>query len=262
MKTILIKVAIILALWIFINFTPTDMIRQDMDNRNYVNIQRLDQQTSSESINKSININTTKLINKIQPMLIPANRVNPNNPLCKSFGGPCDIYIYKLPNTNPSVLVFESSGAIDCDGQSTDKCNAQTDDEYRSQTAFEQSDGQPLIASVLPYYVLPNNDDYFNYVNFDINGGQIGLIIYREKMNYGVFGDTNSDPKAGEVSYAMASSLGIDPNPTSGGVAFGVWFLIFTGSENVVFPIENHSKAIMIGEDALNKLLIQMNYPA
>jgi len=210
----------------------------------------------------STNITTEEFFAKIQPYLIPENRVNPNTPLCKSFGGPCDIYVYRLPNSNPSVLVFQSSGAVDCDGQRTNECNEITDDQYQSQTSFKQSNGQPLIASVLPYYVLPDHGNYFNYANFNIQGGQLGLIMYGREMNYGVFGDENADThKSGEVSYAMAKSLGFNPDPANGGVPFGVWFIIFTGSGNVVSPIEDHPRAVTMGSAAMNILLNQLGTP-
>ncbi|MFZ3166345.1 MAG: SpoIID/LytB domain-containing protein [Candidatus Methanoperedens sp.] len=215
--------------------------------------------TSSAAATSTSTITTEEFLAKIQPYLIPENRVNPNTPLCKSFGGACDIYVYKIPGTNPAALVVTASAAVDCDGIRTTTCNENTDDGYQYGTSFETSTGQPLDASTLPWYVLPDHGNYFNYANNGIRGGQLGLVMYGDKQNYGIFGDENANTrKIGEVSYAMAKSLGINPDPSNGGAASGVWYIIFTGSGNVVSPIEDHSKAVTMGNTAMNTLLNQL----
>ena len=201
----------------------------------------------------------SQIIAALQPYLIPANRVNASTPGCKAFGGPCDIYVYKIPGTNPAVLVFTASGSVDCDGKLTAICNENTDDGYQPQTSFEDSKGQPLDASVLPWYVLPVEGSTFRYSQNGIAGGQVGLVMYGNKSNYGVFGDENgTSNKFGEVSYAMAQSLGINPNPITGGVASGVTYIIFTGAANRVNPIEDHNKTVSMGDTAFIKLMQQL----
>ncbi len=200
---------------------------------------------------------TAELLAKIQPLLVPANRINANT-LVTSYGTGTE-YIYKLPGTNPAVLVAQSSGAVDCDGQTTTQCNTGTDPQYQSDTSFHQSDGKPLNAATLPFYVLPVVGPYFDYTKNGIQGGQLGAIIYNNNMNYGVFGDECAvNNEIGEVSYAMASSLGINPDPSVGGTTSGVTFIIFTGTGNVISPIESHTQATTVGNGALATLWSQL----
>ena len=83
-------------------------------------------------------ITPAAILAKIQPLLTNENRVNPNTSLVTTQGKRGPIYIYKLPGTDPLVLVAQSSGAIDCDGQTTTQCNPNTDPGYQPQTSFEQ----------------------------------------------------------------------------------------------------------------------------
>jgi hypothetical protein len=80
-------------------------------------------------------------------------------------------------------------------------------------------------------------------------------------MSYGVFGDESGRDMGniiGEISYAMADSLKIDPHPSSGGVSGGVTYIIFTSPANIVTTIENHSQADIIGKNALSEMLLQL----
>ena len=117
----------------------------------------------------------------------------------------------------------------------------------------------PLNAATLPYYVLPKKGQYFDYSVNGIHGGQLGSVLYSNNMNYGVFGDEDGTPnQIGEMSYAMASSLGIDPDPANGGVDSGVTYIIFTCSGSVVSPIEDQSQAVSMGNAAMTTLLNQL----
>lgn len=201
----------------------------------------------------------------LQPYIIPTNRVSSAMVTSEDGSGP--VYVYELPGTNPKIFVFSNvSGAIDCDGQTTTECNSQTDPWYQNETSCQQADGKPLIASSLPYYVLPNaGSKYWDYTKNNIVCGQLGAIIYdngiSKVINYGVFGDENAPgDELGEISYAMAKSLKINPDPQYGGVSSGMTFIIFSGSENIISPIENHSNAVDIGNKAMNKLMEQLQY--
>jgi hypothetical protein len=205
-------------------------------------------------------VTTSEILAALQPYLIESNKVNPNTPLLTSYGaGP--VYIYRIPGTNPQVLVYISSGAVDCDGVTTNQCNINVDPAYQNDTSFHTSIDQPLNAAVLPYYVLPiAGSPYFDYTQNNIFGGQLALVMYQSNMNFGVFGDENADPQAsGEMSYAMASSLGIDPNPNTGGVETGVTYIVFTGASNIVNPIEDPNLAATMGNSALNTMLSQIS---
>jgi hypothetical protein len=74
---------------------------------------------------------------------------------------------------------------------------------------------------------------------------------------FGVFGDEGPSNIIGESSYAMAKSLGIDPNPESGGTDSGVTYIAFTGSGAVASPIESHAKAASMGANLAAKLLAE-----
>lgn len=143
---------------------------------------------------------------------------------------------------------------IDCDGQSSVVCNASTDPAYQSQTSFRQSDDKPLISSSLPYVVVPLPSSRFDYRNAGIKPGAVVAVMYAGKVEFGVFGDEGPTNIIGEASYAMAKSLGVDPNPVTGGVNSGVTYVVFTGSGAVVSPIENHASAVTLGKNLVAKL--------
>jgi hypothetical protein len=199
-----------------------------------------------------------QVMSAIQPYMIPANAINPDS--MRTLYGEGQVYIHKLP-TNPAAYAFTSSGAIACDGVSTTQCNATTDPAYTPDTAFHTSTDQPLNAASLPFYVLPvAGSPYFDYTQHGIDGGEAGLVLYNENMNYGVLGDEDANEQAiGEMSYSMASSLGINPDPANGGIESGVTYIVFTSKANVVSPIENHTAADTKGESALDTMMSQLN---
>jgi hypothetical protein len=147
---------------------------------------------------------------------------------------------------------------VDCDGQTTPECNLNTDPAYQNQTSFTQSDGQPLIAAQLPFVVVPLPSSRFDYMASNIQPGALAIVIYQGQASYGVFGDEGPDNIIGEASYAMAKSLGIDPDPSTGGTDSGVTFIVFTGQQAVVDPIESHPAAVTAGA-SLAAALIQNN---
>jgi hypothetical protein len=81
-------------------------------------------------------------------------------------------------------------------------------------------------------------------------------VIYNGQVEYGVFADTGPADIIGEASYAMASALGIDPNPATGGIDSGVAYLVFKGSQ--VSPVESRSAAVSLGQ-ALARQFINEN---
>lgn len=155
-----------------------------------------------------------------------------------------------------SVPVCGANGAafwkadmdIDCDGQRTDQCNEDTDPWYQDDTAFHQSDGAPLNAAALPYVVIPQNNSTWRYSDYDISGGAVVAVIYGDQVQYAVFGDTGPTDIIGEASYATADSLGIDPDPATGGTDGPVSYIVFEGTH--VSPIESHDAAVSVGEAA------------
>jgi hypothetical protein len=163
----------------------------------------------------------------------------------------------------PSIDICRLNGAffwksdmdIDCDGQRTTQCNEHTDDAYQNQTSFDQSNGRPLNAAKLPYVVVPLPSSRFNYEKSNIKPGAVAAVIFNGKINFGVFGDEGPDDIIGEASYAMAKSLGINPDPNNGGTDSGVTFIVFTGNGAVVAPIEGHDRAVSLGNQLANQLV-------
>jgi hypothetical protein len=153
-----------------------------------------------------------------------------------------------------SVPVCGANGAvfwkadmdIDCDGRTTDQCNSDADPWYQDDTAFHTSDDQPLTASELPYVVVPSPSGTWDYRDSGIKGGGVVAVIYDNKVEYAVVGDTGPTDIIGEASYATASALGIDPDPATGGADSGVTYIAFPDSQ--VSPIESHDAAVSLGE--------------
>ncbi len=166
--------------------------------------------------------------------------------------------------TSATVPVCGKNGAVfwkadmdvDCDGEITAACNEDTDPWFQNGTAFETSAGKPLNAEKLPYVVVPSTSSIWNYSDAGIKGGGVVAVIYDNKVEYAVVGDTGPNKIIGEASYATAKALGIDPDPETGGAESGVTYILFKNSK--VSPIESHSAAVTAG-DALAKQFIQNN---
>lgn len=160
-----------------------------------------------------------------------------------------------IPVCGTGAAVHWKSGmTIDCDGQRTEQCNEQTDPWFQPETAFPQSDGQPLIASELPFVVLPLASDIWDYRDSGLAGGTVVAVVYQNKVVYGVVGDLGPSGQIGEASYAMAAALGIDPDPSTGGVSGKVVdYIAFPGV--VADPIEDPAQAVSLGELAATELV-------
>ncbi|MCM2410736.1 glycoside hydrolase family 75 protein [Streptomyces sp. RKAG290] len=166
--------------------------------------------------------------------------------------------------TSASIPVCGKNGAvfwkadmdIDCDGQVTTACNADTDPWFQDDTAFHTSGGQPLSAEKLPYVVVPSSSSIWNYGSAGIKGGGVVAVVYGDKVQYAVVGDTGPDQIIGEASYATAQALGIDPDPETGGTESGVTYILF--KDSTVSPIESHDAAVTAG-DALAREFLQNN---
>ncbi|MCX4548188.1 glycoside hydrolase family 75 protein [Streptomyces sp. NBC_01387] len=166
--------------------------------------------------------------------------------------------------TSATVPVCGKNGAVfwkadmdvDCDGQITSQCSADTDPWFQDDTAFHQSDGKALNAAALPYVVVPSSSSIWDYSANGIKGGGVVAVIYNNQVEYAVVGDTGPNKIIGEASYSAAKGLGIDPDPETGGADSGVTYILFKNSK--ASPIESHSAAVTSGE-ALAKQFIAAN---
>ncbi|MEU0050472.1 glycoside hydrolase family 75 protein [Streptomyces sp. NPDC006184] len=134
---------------------------------------------------------------------------------------------------------------IDCDGRPSARCNHRTDPLFAPTTAFQQSDGRHLSAARLPYIVVPAPSRRWNQRAHGVRGGSVAAVVYRDRVRYAVVGDTGPRDIIGEASYATARSLGIPPDPRTGGVPSGVTYIVFRHSRAT--PIEDHAAAVAEG---------------
>ncbi|MGK3968335.1 glycoside hydrolase family 75 protein [Sorangium sp. So ce118] len=153
------------------------------------------------------------------------------------------------------AVFWQADMDIDCDGKETVQCNSETDPSFQPQTSATDSQGEYLDAARLPYVVVPLPSDRFDYENAGLSLGSVIAVIYQGRVNYGVFGDEGPEGIIGEASYAMGKSLGIDPDPATGGVDSGVTYIAFTGDDAVAQRIEDHREAVEIGEQRAAQLL-------
>ncbi|MGW2488264.1 glycoside hydrolase family 75 protein [Streptomyces sp. NPDC001606] len=152
-----------------------------------------------------------------------------------------------VPVCNTRNAVFWKADLdIDCDGRPTTRCNSRTDPLFAPTTAFQQSDGRHLNAETLPYVVVPAPSPLWDYRAHGIRGGAVAAVVYRDRVQYAVVGDTGPRDLIGEASYATALGLGIRPDPRDGGTDSGVTYIIFKNSR--IDPIEDHTSAATTGE--------------
>ncbi|MFT3768765.1 MAG: glycoside hydrolase family 75 protein [Minicystis sp.] len=156
------------------------------------------------------------------------------------------------------AVFWQADMDIDGDGKTSAKCNLAADPAYQDQTSATDSNGDPLDAAALPYVVVPLPSSRFDYQAAGLTLGSVIAVIYNGQLTYGVFGDEGPKDIIGEASYALAESLGIDPDPSFGGTDGPVTYIAFTGASAVVSPIESHAAALQVGK-ARAKQLLQEN---
>ncbi len=170
---------------------------------------------------------------------------------CNRYPGSTDFMaIAGAPNNVPictlnGAVWWTSAMTIACDGGSGSVCKNAPG--YSSQTAGTDSMGNPLDASTLPFVVVPQPSDGFDYDAAGISFGSVSAVIYKGKLEYAVVGDTGDKGIVGEGSFALAQALNIDPNPSTGGVTSGVTYITFTGPTSTVSKSEDHSEADALG---------------
>jgi len=144
---------------------------------------------------------------------------------------------------------------VDCDGKESAACSLATDPAYQPETSATDSKGDPLDAAALPFVVVPLPSFRFDYDARGLALGNVIGVVYGGKVAYGVFGDEGPSNIIGEASYAMASLLGVDPDPSTGGTDGPVTYIAFTGASALVAPIEDHGAAEQLGQTLAAKLL-------
>ncbi|MEW2164770.1 glycoside hydrolase family 75 protein [Streptomyces sp. NPDC007084] len=144
------------------------------------------------------------------------------------------------------AVFWKADMDIDCDGRPGRLCNGRTDPLFSDTTAVQQSDGRYLSAETLPYIVVPAPSDIWDHREHGIATGSVAAVIYRNRVQYAVVGDTGPRDIIGEASYATAKALGIRPDPRGGGTPSGVTYIVFRNSR--VSPIEDRAATVRAGE--------------
>ncbi|MGW0842266.1 glycoside hydrolase family 75 protein [Streptomyces sp. NPDC002787] len=170
--------------------------------------------------------------------------------------------LYRSDAGTPAVIpVCSIDGAvhwkadmdIDCDGRPSLRCNRDTDPWFQPMTSFRQSDGRYLRSESLPFIVVPVPSRTWDYRVHGIKGGSVAAVVYKDKVQYAVVGDTGPQGIIGEASYATAEALGIRPDPRTGGTASAVTYIVF--EDSLVTPIEDHEAAVEQGEKLARKFV-------
>ncbi|MFD7244931.1 glycoside hydrolase family 75 protein [Streptomyces massasporeus] len=149
------------------------------------------------------------------------------------------------------AVFWKADMDIDCDGSPGPRCNRRTDPYFAASTAYAQSDGRPLSAERLPFIVVPAPSALWDYRDHGIGGGSVVAVVYRDRVQYAVVGDTGPQGIIGEASYATAKALGIRADPHGGGAPSGVTYIVFKNTK--VSPIEDHAAAVTEGERAARR---------
>jgi Fungal chitosanase of glycosyl hydrolase group 75 len=182
----------------------------------------------------------------------PASKQISNGLLAPQAGRPADIPVCELKN----AIFWRSEFAVDCDGKRTTTCNSQQDPQYQGSTVGKDSTGASLDASVVPYVEVPVASTVFDYHASGLSMGSVAIVIYQDRLAYGVLGHEQDATVIGAASYAMAALLGIDPNPVTGGLQNeDVTYLAFTGSNNVVPALEDEAAATSLAKAAAAELV-------
>lgn len=153
------------------------------------------------------------------------------------------------------AVFWQADMDIDCDGKESTACNKTTDPWFMNETSGVDSKGDPLDSATLPFVVIPLKSSRFDYTQHGLKHGSVVMVIYKGKIEYGVFGDLGPSTIIGEASYAMAQRLGINPDPETGGTGSGVTYIAFGGTTGVVSKMEDHDEAVRIGETRARALL-------
>jgi hypothetical protein len=158
------------------------------------------------------------------------------------------------------AIYWQSGMAVDCDGRADTCANGKSlgsssatqhcpsDDPTNDDvTSFNEANGKPLQAGMVPYVVI--SQDITNVTGLDNSntGGNVVAVIYKNKLIFAVFGDQGPVGYVGESSYMTAASLGINPDPNTGGTSGPVTYIVFTGMGAVPQDLGDPLEAWQIG---------------
>jgi hypothetical protein len=147
-------------------------------------------------------------------------------------GGTANIPVCGTRGSRTAPVWWRADMDIDCDGIRTSNCNEQTDCCFLPDTSLHQADGRPMQSDLTHYMVIPQNSAAaWHFQDAGVRLGDVAAVIFQGRLLYAVFADTGPTNIIGEGSYALARDLGINPNPSTGGVGgTGVTYIVFPNS--------------------------------
>ena len=127
-------------------------------------------------------------------------------------------------------LVFQSQLQLDTDGWPDG--SGRGDPDWRPDTELQCADKRYVNANAVPYFVLPETW----YPQFGIKVGDLGAIVYQDKLALAVFADVGPKGKLGEASLQTFRQLGQERLKLNGqvinsGMGGGVTTIVFPGSK-------------------------------
>jgi len=156
------------------------------------------------------------------------------------------------------AIWWRADADIDCDGGRSEPCTS--DPWYQSTTSSKDSTGNYIDSAAVPHFVVPMSGSGFTPSDHGIRTswsavGSAGAILYDGQLLFAPYADAGPRHVVGELSAAAADELGIPNHPVSGGVAEGVTYIIFTGDDAYISPIESRAAAESVGEELAQRLL-------
>jgi hypothetical protein len=151
-------------------------------------------------------------------------------------GGKGNISIYQCAG----ALYWKADMDVDCDGILTPPCDTDVTGQPQTSIVDDAPNGD-VDATKLPYFVIPLGDPESDwYKSFSVDLGQVGAVIYKDSIRYGIFADEAGGAFIGEASYSMCQLFlgkptgAKDPcDPNQGGIdPADVTYVTFTGAAN------------------------------
>jgi hypothetical protein len=164
-----------------------------------------------------------------------------------------DVSMYKCGG----AVYWKADMDVDCDGIQTPPCD--TDKTGQPQTSIvDDAPNGDVDPTKLPYFVIPLGSPETDwYKSAGIELGQVGAVIYKGSVRYGIFADEAGGAFIGEASYAMCQLFlgkgtgGVDPcDPNEGGIdPADVTYVTFTGATSRATgnDIYSHDKHTAMG---------------
>ena len=151
--------------------------------------------------------------------------INDAQPIKQKFAG-----VTFAGTLSGGQLVYQSELQLDTDGWPDGE--GRGDSTWQPTTSLQYSNGGNVNANAVPYFVLPGNW----FARFGIDVGDLGAVIYQDKLAFAVFADTGPKGKLGEASLQLFRLLGQERLQRNGqvinsGMGGGVTTIVFPGSK-------------------------------